>query len=168
MWCTATARWVWSGQARQCWQELPAGATTAGTMMTAGDKHPEHQLLSFTLHLEDEKWGRYKPLYSPDSPNSSVYLNREKPSSWRQAKWRHFPYPSYCHRGMCLFTRAPRIQACFALGDHPYLYFYPVILPKILGDNSCISVPLSLLCQLVRALNSSKPKTLLCELMPCD
>ena len=30
---------VWSGLAQDCWQELPFGVTTAGTMMTAGEKH---------------------------------------------------------------------------------------------------------------------------------
>jgi len=49
--------------------------------MTAGEKHLEHRLLSSELHLEDEKWGKYKILNSPDSPNSSAYLNKEKPSS---------------------------------------------------------------------------------------
>lgn len=104
---------LWSGLAQDCWQELPSGVTTISTKMAAGEEQLEHQLLSSKLHLEDDKWGKYKRLNNAHSLNSNAYLNKEKRLRWRQAKWRHFPYPSHCHHDIHLLTRAPRIQAVF-------------------------------------------------------
>lgn len=47
-------KWMWSGLAWDCWQELSSDVATTGTVMTAEEKHLEHQLLSSELHLEDE------------------------------------------------------------------------------------------------------------------
>lgn len=62
-----------------------------------------------------------------------------------------------------LLTRAPRVRTpCFASAGHSCLYFYPLWW-KFLHHS-----PLGLLCQPARALNSSEPKALVCELTPYD